>query len=79
MDKFHQMIGRGTRVLEDELQLEGLKGEDKFLIIDCWENFEYFGENPLLLTPPQSQCLSDYSKRVEECKHQSTSLTRILL
>jgi len=46
--KFHQMIGRGTRVLEDEVTARKIwcKEKDKFLIIDCWENFEYFGENP---------------------------------
>ena len=48
MDKVHQMIGRGTRVLEDEVTARKIwcKEKDKFLIIDCWENFEYFGENP---------------------------------
>ena len=42
--KFHQMIGRGTRLCEDLLGI----GQDKesFLIFDYCSNFEYFRENP---------------------------------
>ena len=54
--KFHQMIGRGTRVLEDDIaaRKSWCKEKNKFLIIDCWENFEYFGENPTASTDSTS-------------------------
>ena len=50
------MIGRGTRVLEDEITARKpwCKEKNKFLIIDCWENFEYFGENPTASTDSTS-------------------------
>lgn len=41
--KFWQMIGRGTRLYEDVKSGERKKD---FLIIDCWNNFEYFQLNP---------------------------------
>jgi len=44
--KFWQMIGRGTRLLEPEKLKSWCKEKDKFLIMDCWENFEYFQMNP---------------------------------
>ncbi|MFA5954379.1 MAG: DEAD/DEAH box helicase family protein [Patescibacteria group bacterium] len=44
--KFWQMIGRGTRLLEPKKMKPWCKVKDKFLIIDCWENFEYFQMNP---------------------------------
>ncbi len=44
--KFWQMIGRGTRLLEAKKMKPWCKVKDKFLIIDCWENFEYFQMNP---------------------------------
>jgi type I restriction enzyme R subunit len=46
--KFWQMIGRGTRVLDDNLEKRKpwCKEKDKFLIIDCWGNFEYFKMEP---------------------------------
>jgi len=44
--KFWQMIGRGTRLLEANKIKPWCKVKDKFLIIDCWENFEYFQMNP---------------------------------
>jgi len=44
--KFWQMIGRGTRILEPEKIKPWCKVKEKFLIIDCWENFEYFQMNP---------------------------------
>ena len=42
--KFHQMIGRGTRLCPDLFE----KGVDKkfFTVFDFCANFEYFGENP---------------------------------
>ncbi len=44
--KFWQMIGRGTRLLEPAKLKPWCKEKDKFLILDCWENFEYFEMNP---------------------------------
>lgn len=44
--KFWQMIGRGTRLLEPKKLKPWCKTKDKFLIMDCWENFEYFEMNP---------------------------------
>lgn len=44
--KFWQMIGRGTRLLEPKKLKPWCKQKDKFLILDCWENFEYFQMNP---------------------------------
>ena len=49
------MIGRGTRVLDDDASEEALvQGEGGVLIIDCWDNFEYFGENPTASTDSNS-------------------------
>lgn len=45
--KFWQMIGRGTRLLEAKKIKPWCKEKDKFLIIDCWENFDYFQMNPV--------------------------------
>lgn len=44
--KFWQMIGRGTRLLEPKKMKPWCLKKDKFLIIDCWDNFEYFKMNP---------------------------------
>ncbi|MBI5675096.1 MAG: DEAD/DEAH box helicase family protein [Nitrospirae bacterium] len=44
--KFWQMIGRGTRLLEDLKIKPWCKKKDAFLILDCWDNFEYFKLNP---------------------------------
>ncbi|MBU1087543.1 MAG: DEAD/DEAH box helicase family protein, partial [Candidatus Omnitrophica bacterium] len=44
--KFWQMIGRGTRVLNENLIKPWCIKKDKFLIIDCWENFDYFKMKP---------------------------------
>ncbi|KKP37108.1 MAG: Type I restriction-modification system, restriction subunit R [Candidatus Peregrinibacteria bacterium GW2011_GWA2_33_10] len=44
--KFWQMIGRGTRLLEPTKMKPWCKEKDKFLIMDCWNNFEYFQMNP---------------------------------
>lgn len=44
--KFWQMIGRGTRLLEPTKIMPWCKEKDKFLIMDCWENFDYFKINP---------------------------------
>lgn len=44
--KFWQMIGRGTRLLEKEKLKPWCLEKDRFLILDCWDNFEYFKLNP---------------------------------
>lgn len=46
--KFWQMIGRGTRVLEEdrEKRKPWCLDKDEFLIIDCWESFERFKMKP---------------------------------
>lgn len=53
--KFWQMIGRGTRVLETDptLRKPWCPEKDKFLIVDCWGNFEYFQMNPRGREPGQ--------------------------
>lgn len=53
--KFWQMIGRGTRVLEEDpaQRKPWCPEKDKFLIIDCWENFGYFEMNPKGVEPGQ--------------------------
>ena len=44
--KFWQMIGRGTRILDPDEIKPWCPEKEKFLIIDCWENFEYFKMTP---------------------------------
>jgi type I restriction enzyme R subunit len=44
--KFWQMIGRGTRLLEPTKMRTWCSEKDVFLILDCWDNFEYFKLNP---------------------------------
>lgn len=46
--KFWQMIGRGTRVLDANLSSRKpwCTEKDRFLIIDCWANFDYFELHP---------------------------------
>ena len=44
--KFWQMIGRGTRLLEPAKLKPWCTQKDSFLILDCWDNFEYFKLNP---------------------------------
>lgn len=44
--KFWQMIGRGTRLLEPTKMKSWCAQKDVFLIMDCWDNFEYFKLNP---------------------------------
>lgn len=44
--KFWQMIGRGTRLLEKSKIKSWCPEKDTFLIMDCWDNFEYFKMNP---------------------------------
>ncbi len=44
--KFWQMIGRGTRLLEEAKIKPWCAKKDIFLIMDCWDNFEYFKITP---------------------------------
>jgi len=44
--KFWQMVGRGTRLLESSKLKPWCLEKDVFLILDCWDNFEYFKLNP---------------------------------
>ena len=44
--KFWQMIGRGTRLLEEAKIKPWCTKKDVFLIMDCWDNFEYFKVTP---------------------------------
>lgn len=44
--KFWQMIGRGTRVLDPKKLKPWCPAKQKFLIIDCWGNFDFFKMNP---------------------------------
>ena len=44
--KFWQMVGRGTRLLETSKPKPWCTDKDVFLILDCWDNFEYFKLNP---------------------------------
>jgi type I restriction enzyme R subunit len=44
--KFWQMIGRGTRRLDPGNIKPWCPGKDKFLIMDAWENFEFFQMHP---------------------------------
>lgn len=44
--KFWQMIGRGTRLLEQDKLKPWCTKKDEFLILDCWDNFEYFKLTP---------------------------------
>jgi type I restriction enzyme R subunit len=52
--KFWQMIGRGTRTLEKDFakRKPWCTEKEKFLIMDHWSNFEYFGEKPEGEVPP---------------------------
>ena len=44
--KFWQMIGRGTRLLEATKIKPWCTDKTNFLILDCWDNFEYFKLTP---------------------------------
>jgi type I restriction enzyme R subunit len=44
--KFWQMIGRGTRVIDPRKAKPWCPEKPKFLIIDCWGNFDFFKMNP---------------------------------
>ena len=40
------MIGRGTRLLNPDKIKSWCTEKEMFLILDCWDNFEYFKINP---------------------------------
>jgi type I restriction enzyme R subunit len=40
------MVGRGTRLLETSKPKPWCLEKDVFLVLDCWDNFEYFKLNP---------------------------------
>jgi len=44
--KFWQMIGRGTRLLETSKPKSWCMEKEVFLILDSWDNFEYFKLHP---------------------------------
>ncbi|MGA2106577.1 MAG: DEAD/DEAH box helicase family protein [Syntrophorhabdales bacterium] len=44
--RFWQMIGRGTRLLESSKPKPWCTEKEVFLILDCWDNFEYFKLQP---------------------------------
>lgn len=73
--KFWQMIGRGTRLLEAKKIKPWCKEKDKFLIIDCWENFEYFQMNPTGKIDKQSKPIP---VRLFETKLQKLNLAQSL-
>lgn len=55
--KFWQMIGRGTRTLDKNNMKLWCPHKENFLIIDHWNNFEYFGEKPEGEIPPIEDAL----------------------
>lgn len=55
--KFWQMIGRGTRLLEPNKLKAWCPEKDTFLILDCWDNFEYFQLTPRGRTLPPQESL----------------------
>ena len=56
--KFWQMIGRGTRVLLDDhgQRKPWCPEKDRFLIIDCWGNFEWHKMHPMGREPKVAVC-----------------------
>ena len=44
--RFWQMIGRGTRLLEPSRMKPWCMTKEHFLILDCWDNFDYFKLTP---------------------------------
>lgn len=77
--KFHQMIGRGTRLCEN---LFG-HGNDKssFLIFDFCENFEYFKENPKQSVGTSSSSLNEkiFKAKIELLKYLEDSSYKNLI
>ncbi len=50
--KFWQMIGRGTRLLDPDLPKPWCAQKDTFLLLDCWQNLDFFKLNPSGRTRP---------------------------
>jgi len=82
--KFWQMIGRGTRILEDDpaARKYWCRDKSKFLIIDCWENFEFFKENPTAstdkaTTPMPVRLFKSRLKRLEASLNASDQATAV--
>lgn len=44
--KFWQMIGRGTRLLDPQRLKPWCPEKEDFLVLDCWDNFDYFELKP---------------------------------
>jgi type I restriction enzyme R subunit len=76
--KFWQMIGRGTRLLEPEKIKPWCTQKDNFLILDCWDNFEYFkinpkGKEPKAQIPLPVRLFGVRLEKIEEARTQSNS------
>ncbi len=55
--KFWQMIGRGTRTLESTDIKDWCRDKKNFLVIDHWNNFEYFKMKPEGVAPKPEESL----------------------
>jgi len=67
--KFWQMIGRGTRLLDPQKRKPWCTAKSDFLILDCWDNFEYFGESPTGKEPspaPLPLPVRHFARRLEK-------------
>lgn len=76
--KFWQMIGRGTRLLESEKIKPWCTQKDNFLILDCWDNFEYFklnpkGKEPKAQIPLPVRLFGMRLEKIEEAQTQSNA------
>lgn len=76
--KFWQMIGRGTRLLEPEKIKPWCTQKDNFLILDCWDNFEYFkinpkGKEPKAQIPLPVRLFGVRLEKIQEARAQSNS------
>ena len=78
--KFWQMIGRGTRLLEPAKMKPWCPEKDVFLILDCWDNFEYFKLNPKGKEPKQQiplpvRLFGARLSKIEEAQNQNETET----
>lgn len=76
--KFWQMIGRGTRLLEPEKIKPWCTQKDNFLILDCWDNFEYFklnpkGKEPKVQIPLPVRLFGVRLEKIKEARSQSNA------
>lgn len=74
--KFWQMIGRGTRLLEPSKMKSWCTQKDDFLILDCWDNFEYFkinpkGKEPKTQIPLPVRLFGVRLEKIEEAQNQN--------